>query len=133
MFATFTYTVVTMLYTISPELVYLITGSFYLFDHLHPFPPSNPPPTPICSLYLWINFFLDSTYNRNHTVFVFVWLISLSIMPLRSIHVVTMAGSPFLLLNNIPLYICIYISISYLYLYILHFLYPFIHWWTLNI
>ena len=33
--------------------------------------------------------FLDSIYKWNHTVFVFVWLPSLSIIPSRPIHVVT--------------------------------------------
>ena len=50
------------------------------------------------SIYLWVCFFyiiftslfqfLDSTYKRYHTVFIFfVWLISLSVMPSKSIHV----------------------------------------------
>ena len=57
----------------------------------------------VCTLYLWICFcclfcFLNSTYKWNHAVFVFlyltyftfsIWLISLSVIPCRSIHVVT--------------------------------------------
>ena len=42
------------------------------------------------SLHLWAWFLLDSTYKWNHTVFLSLWLISLSIMLSRSIHVVTM-------------------------------------------
>ena len=34
-------------------------------------------------------YILDSTYKWKHTVFIFLWLISLSIMPSRSIHTVT--------------------------------------------
>ena len=57
------------------------------------------------SIYLWVCFFyiiftslfqfLDSTYKRYHTVFIFfVWLISLSVMPSKSIHVESFC-SPF--------------------------------------
>ena len=34
-------------------------------------------------------YFSDSTYKWNHTIFFFLWLLSLSIMHSRSIHVVT--------------------------------------------
>ena len=58
-------------------------------------------------LHLFICFvFLNSPYKWNHTVFVFVWLYSLSIMPSRSIHVVTNGKiSFFSWLSNIPLWI----------------------------
>ena len=50
--------------------------------------------------------FLYSIYKRDH-IFL-CWLISLSIMPLNSIHVVVSGKiSSFLQLNNIPLYITI--------------------------
>ena len=45
--------------------------------------------------------FLDSTHMWNYTVFVFLWLISLSIILSRSIHGVTNARFLFLWLNNI--------------------------------
>ena len=48
--------------------------------------------------------FLDSTSKWNHTVFVFLWLILLSIISFRSIHVVKMARFRFLWLSNIPLW-----------------------------
>lgn len=59
-----------------------------------PFRPPLLPP--VCFLYLWARFclfvhlfcFSDSIYNLNHTVFLF-WLISLSIIPSRSIHIIT--------------------------------------------
>ena len=34
-------TVVTMLYTTSPELIHLITGSFYLLTNISPLPPNS--------------------------------------------------------------------------------------------
>ena len=45
-------------------------------------------PVPMNLFLVFVCFFLDSTYKWNHMVFVFVWLISLSIMPSMSIHVV---------------------------------------------
>ena len=71
---------------------------------------------PVCSLYLWICFcfiifvhlacFSDFTYKWNHMIFVFLWVISLGIIPSRFIHVVTNGKiSFFLWLNNIHVYI----------------------------
>ena len=55
-------------------------------------------PPPVCSLYLGVCFFfffvvhlfcfLDFTCKWNHMAFVFLWLLSLSIMLFRSTHVV---------------------------------------------
>ena len=42
----------------------------------------------ICFCFVY-SFFKDFTFKWNHMVFVFFWLISLTIMPCRSIHVVT--------------------------------------------
>ena len=63
---------------------------------------------PVCSLYLWICFcfiifvhlacFSDFTYKWNHMIFVFLWFISLSIIPSRSIHVVTNGKISFFLM-----------------------------------
>ena len=63
--------------------------------------------------------FKASTYKWDHTAFFFLYLISLSIMPLK-VHSCCRSGkaSLFLWLNNIPVYI--YYS----------FFNPFIHWWT---
>ena len=89
-------TVVTMLYITSSEFISFITGSLYFWlpshislilsttCHWQP---------PICSLYLScfsVCFLLsDSEYKWNYSVFVFHdWLISLSIVPSRSIWVV---------------------------------------------
>ena len=59
---------------------------------------------------LWVSMslnFLDSTYEWDHTVFVFLCqLISVSIMPSSFIYVVTNGRASFFLwLNNFPLYI----------------------------
>ena len=55
---------------------------------------------------------LDSMYKRDHTVLVFLWFISLSTMPSRSIHVVKNGRiSFFYWLNNIPL--CVYVYTFY--------------------
>ena len=78
------------------------------------FPPSFPP-SPLATTYsfsvslthfCFVMFvcFLDSTSKWNHTVFVFLWLILLSIISFRSIHVVKMARFRFLWLSNIPLW-----------------------------
>ena len=48
--------------------------------------------------------FSDSTSKWNHTVFIFFWLILLSIISLRSIHAVKMARFRFLWLSNTPLW-----------------------------
>ena len=105
-------TIVTMLYIASPRLVYFITGYCYLW---FPFP-FCPHPTlwlwqsPICCLYQWaldffvLFLFLDSTYKWDHMILVLLW-----IMPSVSTHVVTNCNiSFFLLLNSIPLYVCMY-------------------------
>ena len=61
----------------------------------------------ICS---FVFVFLDSTYKWNHMVFVFLWLISLSIVHSRSTHIVANGKiSCFLWLSNIPL--CIYVCV----------------------
>ena len=87
-------TIVTKLYIISPWSTYSITGSLYLFTFFthftHPItlPLWQPP---ISFLYLWTCFclfsFSDSTYKWVHAVFVFLWLISLSLMSSKYMHV----------------------------------------------
>ena len=63
----------------------------------------------------------DSKYKRDHTILVFIWLISLSIMPSTSSLSLQMAKFiSFSRLHNIPLYIYT------------HLLYPFICRWTLS-
>ena len=51
--------------------------------------------------------FWNSTYEWNHMIFAFVWLISLRIIPSRSIHIVANGRiSFFLWLSSIPLCLC---------------------------
>ena len=81
-------------------------------------PPPNPFPSDnyVCSLYLLFCFLFcyvgslvlvfRSPFKWNHIEFVFLWLISLRIIPFRSIHVVVNHKiSHFLWLSNISLYI----------------------------
>ena len=121
--------------------------------HIHPYPiPSGNHQFVLCiygsvsafSDCLFICFvlfcFFDSTYKPNHMVFVFLWLISLSKMHSRPIHVVINGKSAsFLWLSSIPLYIythihiCVYMYMCvYVYIYMPH-LYLFIYWWTLGL
>ena len=88
----------------------------------------------VWSVYLWgcfffliifthLLYFLDSTYKRYHTVFVFSWLISLGIMPSTSIHIPA-KWQNFILFYGWVVFHCIYKP---------HHLYPFICWWTLRL
>ena len=82
---------VTMLNITSTEFINLIIGNLYLltpFTHF-PYSPSSLWQSPICSVYAFaLFFFLDSTKKWHQTVFVFLWLISLNIMPSSSTHVI---------------------------------------------
>ena len=69
-------------------------GSLHVFYSPRPFASGNNQSV----LYIWtwflfcfvfLSWFLDSTYKWDHTVFVFLWLISLSIMTSMSMHTVT--------------------------------------------
>ena len=51
--------------------------------------------------------FLDSTHKWHYMVFVFLWLISLHIIPSRSIHVVATGRMPFFFMANIP--VCMHV------------------------
>ena len=74
-------------------------------------------------LFTSLLYFLDSTDKRYHTVFVFLWLISLSIMPSKSTHVAANGNiSSNLWLGSILLHT-----------YAPQFLYLFICWWTLRL
>ena len=90
---------------------------------LHLFHPSPPLTSPLAttslfskeSVFWFVSFFLcfvsNSTYEWNHMIFVSLWLILLSIMPSRPIHVVANGKiSSFLWMNNI-LHLSIYLSI----------------------
>ena len=124
-------TIVSMLYITPAGPIYLIAGSLYLLTSFTHFCLPSLWQPPICSLYLWVCclfvcflffVFSVSTYKWDHIVFVFLWFTSLSIIPSRSIHVVTNGKiSFFVWLNNIPM--CVHV----------YFLCPFIHWWTLRL
>ena len=82
-------TIITMLYITSPELTYLIAVSFHLlttFTHYpHPQPPAcvdHPSVLCICQLVIFRFYLLVRSYS-----ICFLWVILLSIMPSRSIHV----------------------------------------------
>ena len=63
--------------------------------------------------YVHLLCFLNSTYEWNHTVFVFLSLILFSIIHSGSIHIVANGKiSSFWSLSSIPLYICIYTTLS---------------------
>ena len=71
-------------------------------------------------LHLFWLFILDFTYKWSHNICLSVWLISLSIIPFTSIHVISNGKiSFFLWLSN------------YSIVYIPH-LYPLIYWWALG-
>ena len=101
--------IITILYISSPELIHLITVSLYPLTNISPFPPPTnfwQPPFYSVSMSLAC---LDSTYKWYHTLSFSVWLISLSIILSRSIHIVTNGGISFFFNGWILLlYICIY-------------------------
>ena len=108
-------TTVTMLYITCSWFIYFITGILYLLIPFTHFTyPANlllPLATPSLFSISKIGFvffcFFHSTYKWNHIVFVFLWVISLSIIPSKFIHVVANGKiSFFLWLSSIPLYIC---------------------------
>ena len=117
--------------TLQPYNIYFTTASLYLLifftyfaQHCRPLPLVITIFFVSMSLFLFpfiCSFgFLDSTCKWNHTVFVFIWLISLSITLSRSFCVVPHGKIAFFLwLSNVPLHIPI-----------LHLHYPFInrHW-----
>lgn len=97
---------------ISNILIPFLLHLFHPFSHSHPlWPPA------ICSLFLWVCFcfinlfcFADSTYKWNHVVFVCLWLISLSVIPSRSIQVVEN--------SKISFFFCVWEIIPFIYIYI---------------
>ena len=87
-------TLVAILYITSPWLIYHISGNLYLltpFTHpTHPLPLWQPP---VWSLCLWACFVcilkIPHIGEIIHYLFLlFVWLISFSLMPSKSIHIV---------------------------------------------
>ena len=66
-----------------PHDIYFITGGLHLLTH---FACIFHPPTP-CSAAVGVVFVLGFTYKWDHMMLVFLWLISLSLIPSRSTHV----------------------------------------------
>ena len=81
-----------------PELIHLITGSLYLLTVFTHFQPCSWHP-PMCFLFLWV-VSLDSTYERYHAVFVFLWPVSLGIISSQSIHGVANGRISFLFMSE---------------------------------
>ena len=99
-------TIVAMMFIRSSDLIHCIAESLYPFTHLSLFPP---PPQPLAttfllsvSMSLTFFFFLKIPHISDTTQYLSFssWLISLSIMPSRSIHVVTNGGISFGLWRN---------------------------------
>ena len=132
------YIVVTMLLTIFSLLYFMSSWLFcnHQFALPSPFTLSHRPPTPSSPgnphfvLYVYKSIsvlfvhlfwsFLDLMNKWNHMVFVFVWFISLSIIPSRSIHVVANGKISFLF-NGQVIFHCRYVPCL---------LHPIVHWWT---
>ena len=106
-------TIVTMIYIKSPDIIHFIAESLNCFTNLSLSPLSlQVVATFLLSVSMSLTFHLDSKYLF-HEVCVFIWLISLSIMPSKSIYGVS---EFFSFLNNIPLCGC-------------PILYQFFYWW----
>ena len=114
-----------MLYVTSPWLIYFITESLYLWSPVPFCPPSTPcfRQPPACSLYLWTGdfFFLNQQITHKSEIIWYlslpIWLISLSILPSKSIHIAN-ARLPFFMTNiSLCLYVCVYICLC-VYIYI---------------
>ena len=101
-----TTTTISKLYITSREFIPLITESLCPSTDIYLCSPIPKPMATTILLSTSVSFmFSDATYKWDHTVFVFLWLISLSIMSSRLIHVITSGRIPLILwLNNIPLY-----------------------------
>lgn len=123
-----------------------LSYNWYLYlDHIYTI---APPPTFLFgnqkfNLFLWV-FFFYFPYKWDHTVFVFsVWLISRSIMPSNSIHIITNGRFSFLqwlsyhcLFTHILfclgfLHLCSWVRLvhSFLFLYILSFTHSTVIYW----
>ena len=92
--STVSLTIVTKLHITSLWFICFIDGNLYLlipfthFAHLPTPLPSGNHRFILCIYEVWF-VVLDSTYKWNHMLFVLLWLISCSIILLRSTHVVT--------------------------------------------
>ena len=89
MCGTVSLTIFTMLYVTSLWLIYFITEicTFTLFTNFLPSPLATTNLVSV-SINSFLFYFLDSTYNWDHTVFVFVCLMYFRMIPSGIIHVV---------------------------------------------
>ena len=78
---------------------------------------------PNCPSFTSLFYFLDSTYHWYHIVLVFFWLIVLSVIPSRFIHVIADGKISFFFYGWV-VFRCIYTP---------YLLYPFVCWWTLRL
>ena len=104
-------TTIIMLYFRSPELIHLLTNGLYpwpAFSHLL----MSTYPWYLPFYYVSLNLIsLKRFYIWDHTVFVYLWLLSLSIMPSSSIHLSQMARfslfiHPLAIQSMFPLFRC---------------------------
>ena len=111
--------VITMLYTSDPQLIHLITGSLSVWPtFLHAVSqPSQPLVTTILDCFCEFEF-LDLTYRWYYTVAVFLWFITISIMPSRPIHIVTSGRTSFFPMAQ---------SYSIVYIYLIFFIHSSVH------
>ena len=95
-----------MLYITLPWFIHFIPGSSYLWVPFTYFSIPHPPILAITHLFsvyvslilfCFFLFFSDFMYKWDHRVFIFLWVISLSIIPSRSNHVVANAKISFLM------------------------------------
>ena len=135
------YIIIRIFFTIFPRVYFtfpwgfcncqfVLLNSFTIFSH-----PPRPLPSGSCQNVLCIHefvsillvhlfcFIFNCTYKINDMVFVFLWLASFSIIPSRSICVVT-NGKISLFFYGWVIFHCIYVP---------HLLYPFTYWWTLRL
>ena len=127
-------TIFASLYISYTRLMYFATESLYLLIFITYFS-TLPTPIPtgnhlfvLCiydtvSVFLcFFTCFIDSTYRWNHAALVFPWLISLSIMPSRSTHVVKWQDFILCLwLSNIHIH-------THIHTHTLHRLHSFVYW-----
>ena len=100
--------IVAMLHSISPWIIYFRVGTLYfLTPFTHFSHPASDNHQSVLYISIFVVYFLDPTQREIIRYLSFsVWLISLSIMPSRSMPSMfsQITRFPFLWLNNIPLY-----------------------------
>ena len=96
-----------MIYSRSSNIIHSATSSLYSPTNIFQFhPPSSPWQSPFCSLFLWVWFFFFLLHKNDaiqYSPFP-VWLISLSIVTSRLLHVFTIGKISFFLMAWITFY-----------------------------